>query len=408
MEKATNSVLKIRENNLCISCGTCAAGCPRAAISFVRARGMYLPVVSDACVDCGKCLVVCPSANMLEEAPQDLASYCLGEVREILCARATDEEALANSTSGGVVTTMVRQLLSEETYDSAFLLDGYQYDSLLSTTRFEEVPASSAGSRYLTVSHEHALRYILSNREERCIFVGTPCALVGILRTIHTQHLTRENYLLIGLFCDKTMHYGVVDYFRDLPEGAGREMTEMKFRSKEKVWPGKVKLTYADGESLILPSSARKNLKYYFVPERCLYCYDKLNRVADISVGDNYISANHDERGVSSVVVRTSQGADAWAACRDGFEWYEDSAAALLASQHIGEKRDALAYAAIKGLLQDIPVTKEQRKQYRAIMKKMELGRTPHPYRAVSRALKRAAFVGKWKRRVKKLLGQKV
>ena len=57
-----------------------------------------------------------------------------------------------------------------------------------------------------------------------------------------------------------------------------------------------------------MPKAARTDAKEYFTPERCLYCLDKLNQFADLSVGDNYTRRNAPKSGSSSVLVRTTRG----------------------------------------------------------------------------------------------------
>lgn len=43
-------------SDACISCGSCADGCPMSAIS----QGDSQYVISDACIDCGSCADTCP------------------------------------------------------------------------------------------------------------------------------------------------------------------------------------------------------------------------------------------------------------------------------------------------------------------------------------------------------------
>ena len=47
----------------CISCGTCAAGCPVEAIS--EGDGKYV-IDADACISCGTCAGECPVGAISE------------------------------------------------------------------------------------------------------------------------------------------------------------------------------------------------------------------------------------------------------------------------------------------------------------------------------------------------------
>lgn len=105
-----------------------------------------------------------------------------------------------------------------------------------------EQVTGSEKSRYISVSQEDVVRYMLAHREEKIIITGTSCAIQGISNVIRKFHLKRENYLLIGLFCDKLMTYHVWDYFNSIHDNEGI-LTELYFRDKEKNgWPGDLKL----------------------------------------------------------------------------------------------------------------------------------------------------------------------
>lgn len=172
----------------------------------------------------------------------------------------------------------------------------------LVTRRFTALDDLSAtpGSRYLTISHESAARYMIAHPDERIALVATPCAIQALCNTIELHHLDRERYLLTGLFCARTMHYGVAGYFSRHPRGKGRELRGLRFRTKRIAgWPGDLQREYADGSQLNLPYIERMRVKEYFMPERFLYCMDKLKRESDIAIGDNYIPANADELGAN-------------------------------------------------------------------------------------------------------------
>lgn len=287
---------------------------------------------------------------------------------------------------------MVLELLEQGEYTSAFLLEGYCYDDLLETKRFVKGDTldGTPKSRYLTVSHEQSVRYMSEHPDEKVILVATGCAVRGIINTINYRHLNRNNYLIIGLFCDKTMHYGVVDYFSAHTMNKGRILKDLHFRTKEAGgWPGDVRLVYTDGSYQDLPNTERMKVKDYFMPECCLYCFDKLNLNCDIAVGDNYIKANADKKGVGSIIIRTEPGEYLWNTyCKDTFNWHSDSAVELVRSQVLGSKQKNYEFACLKGICSG-NITHKGKKAYKTALKKIEIGKSKNVYNSVNRDIKR-------------------
>ena len=399
----------IKEANLCISCGVCAANCPKNCISYKLNNGMYLPEISNECIMCGKCAKVCPSINMEYDADNnEIENYVLGDYKSIICAKSRDLDLRKNSTSGGVVTQIVTELLKSGMYESAFLVDGYDYHKQVFTKRFAHGDdlTQSAGSRYLTVSHTEAVRYMLEHPDENVIIVATGCAVDAILKTVNVNKLNRDNYLIIGLFCDKTMHYGVIEYFDKHKDNNGKTVNNLYFRTKkDDKWPGNVRITYTDGSETALPSSARKNLKEYFVPDRCLYCLDKLNNMADISVGDNYIKKNADEFGVSSVIIRTNIGETAWNLCADKFDYHDDNLDEFLKSQLVTARSMNIDFGKLKGIYQvHEPASNQNVKAFNEIKRKMKIGNLSNNlYVAVTKDINRINKINKAKRLLSKI-----
>lgn len=321
MERAT--VSKTVEAGLCTGCGVCVGSCPRDCIGWHLRSGVYQPQIDrEACVGCGLCAAVCPGLGHSYTPAGDAVSTVTGPVLACFNAWSRDAQVRHVSASGGVVTTMVRSLLESGRYDSVFCLDSYDYGSQLQTHRHttaDLLPATPK-SRYLPVSHEEAVRYLLSNREERIILVATSCALRGLTAVIEQKKLNRENYLLIGLFCDKIFQHNVMSYWSDRYCG-GAPIRALHFKNKESGgWPGDMKFYPESGESFYRPLAERGEVKRYFMPERCLYCVDKLNAMADISLGDNYTQIASSEKGSNSVILRTERGMAAWEAARAALE----------------------------------------------------------------------------------------
>lgn len=325
MEQIT--VAKTVDSGLCTSCGVCKGICPKDCIRWRKQDGLYVPQINtEKCIHCGLCSAVCPGLGHTYHE-SGAVSAATGNVLACYNAWSRDPQLRHISASGGVVSTMVRALLAAKLYDSVFCLDTYDYHGLLTTKHFtaenylnDQNKIKTPKSRYLPVSHENALCYMRSNRKERIIIVATSCALRGIAAAIRKLNLNRENYLFIGLFCDKIFNYNVISYFEDY-FCQGNALTALHFKNKESGgWPGNMKFYPASGEPFYQPKAEREKAKAYFMPERCLYCVDKLNVQADISLGDNYTEMNSTEFGSNSVVLRTQRGIDAWNAALDCME----------------------------------------------------------------------------------------
>lgn len=342
-------------NNLCISCGICKAVCPKNCISCERHNGLYIPIIDKAaCVDCGRCYQVCPGKGFDYTRYDEPATgdFWEGDYQAIYSAATKDNTRLQNAVSGGVVTELVYNLLQDEEYQAAFLIQTHQYQNHMLETecvlKGDDLSVTQK-SRYLPVSQEKAVSYMLSHRDDKVVLVGTGCFVQGILNVIEAYKLNRDNYFIIGLFCDRTMTYDIVDYFSKHSALKGRELDSMYFRSKEVGgWPGGVRLETSKGEQVDLPNTERMKVKDYFHPERCLYCLDKLNKYADVSVGDNYTKENVDKRGSSSVIVRTDKGMRIWEQYASKFDWKESTIEKIRKSQHLHKRKDNISFAALK------------------------------------------------------------
>lgn len=342
--------------NLCTSCGVCKGICPQNCITYRLEHGMYLPAIDpEACVGCGLCAAVCPGLGHRYETAATAEETVTGPALAAYNAWTKDPELRHVSASGGVVSTIIRKLLEDNSYDGAFCLDSYDYRKQLKTRLYtaEEVAAcwthsGTPKSRYLPVSHENALAYMKANRDARLILVVTPCALRGLLAAIDRLKLKRENYLFIGLFCDKVFNYNVISYWQDRYCG-GNALAGLHFKNKESGgWPGDMKFFPDNGDAFYVPLSDRARMKAYFMPERCLYCVDKLNAFADLSAGDNYTGKDESELGSNSVIIRTSAGAEALAAAKDLLELREIEIGDIQQAQAIDLRLDNLYFGDLR------------------------------------------------------------
>ena len=323
-----NTVSLTAEKGLCCSCGVCKGICPKNCIEFRRENGIFLPVTDEnACVGCGLCAAVCPGLGHPYEEKDTAEATITGEYLECFNAWSRDAQTRHVSASGGVISTLIPELLRQGTYDGAFCLDSYDYRSQLKTRLYGQheweswADSNAPKSRYLPVSQEETVRTIRNHPEKKLIIVGTSCALRGIEAAIRKLSRNRENYLLIGLFCDKVFNYNAIAYWQDR-YCVGNALEKLHFKNKESGgWPGDMKFFPENADSFYVPLSERARMKRYFMPERCLYCVDKLNVLADISLGDNYTNTASSPLGSNSVMLRTQRGLEAWNAVREKLEY---------------------------------------------------------------------------------------
>lgn len=323
-----NTVALTVQENLCCGCGICKAVCPTGCITWGRKNGLYTPLINEErCVGCGRCASVCPGLGHSYTPRDSAVDTVTGTVLECHNAWAKDSGLRYISASGGVVSVLVQKLLESGAYDGAFCLDTYDYRQQLKTVLFTakdmeggRYQENAPKSRYLPVSHENAITYMREHREARLILIGSSCALRGLLAAMEALRLKRGQYLLIGLFCDTVFNYNVLRYFEDR-FADGKPLAALHFKNKESGgWPGDMKLFPQNGASFYVPLPERAKAKAYFMPERCLYCVDKLNVCADISLGDNYTQKDASAEGSNSVILRTEAGLKAWSMAREELE----------------------------------------------------------------------------------------
>jgi coenzyme F420 hydrogenase subunit beta len=346
------------KKNLCTSCGICKSICPKDCIDFIISGGQYVPHVDmKSCSNCGICSDICPGYKVdfhklyLQANQKEPENLYIGSSRECFIAEAKNNEIRDNGVSGGCITAIVKKLLDDNKYDIAFLVNSYKYDRFLETHPYgkNDLLTETGKSRYVPISHGNMIKYVLNNKDKRVIIVAVSCAVQGFLNVVSKFKLNRYNYLILGLFCDKTMSYNVFEYFRDYnkPKSA---LKNLYFRTKENGgWPGQVKLEYENGGIKFLPARERMILKDYFQLERCMYCIDKLNQFADISFGDNYTGKNSSKEGNNSVIIRTSKGGNVWKISESVLKTSQITIDEIYKSQHIAERMQNYKFARIKG-----------------------------------------------------------
>lgn len=358
-----NNTVSVTANwNLCVSCGACRGVCPKKCISWNRSNGMFNPILDEeGCISCGMCAQVCPGLEHeyehVDRVKGELA--LVGSCVKTCNANSKNRKLRHVSASGGVVSTLINRMLADNIYDVAFCVGDYNYETQVSSELVSKVKldfkieeSTLPKSRYIAVLHEEAISFIITNPDKKAILVGTSCAVRAFEKVIKIKNLNRDNYLLIGLFCDKIFNYNIFEYFSNHKVCGHRKLDLIHFKNKDSGgWPGNMKFIYSDGSYSFVNENERMKMKAYFMPERCLYCLDKLNVNADISVGDNFTDVASSKLGSNSVIIRTQRGMKIWEFISEEIDEYECDIEKIICAQDLKTRYGNYIFAKQKELL---------------------------------------------------------
>ncbi|MDX9701934.1 MAG: polysaccharide pyruvyl transferase family protein [Candidatus Auribacterota bacterium] len=305
--------------DLCLSCGICRAVCPHNAVTMTLHKAQFIPLIDTAaCTLCGVCLRMCPGFDIFPETFRNRQIDNI--VSQENCAAAytvfsKDDKIRYEGTSGGFITHLLCLLLQDNLYDAAFVLPFDTFDgkqAMLQPVADTAIILASAGSKYVPASVENIISALRHNKNTRYIIVGTSCQIDGIKQYINEFKLSDSNLFFCGILCHRTFNYNAIRFYEDMFRDKKNErLTSIRFRTKEQLgWPGGTKLTFSSGKEKIVGQNIRKECKKYFQLNRCLFCFNKFNRQADIACGDCYVPEDKNPKGSSNILIRTQKGMD--------------------------------------------------------------------------------------------------
>jgi coenzyme F420 hydrogenase subunit beta len=310
------NVGEVAKHHLCLCCGTCTAVCPTNAISLVETvNGLLIPEVNGAtCNSCGLCLKVCPGTHLEKRLLSTQTDPFKGNVISSYCGQALDKSILQNGQSGGVVTALLEHLLSSGSVNKVVVTQMPEDGSLRPiciAASDKETIRKSQGSKYCPAPLAAVAQKTIAQNGEKSAIVGISCHIHGLANA--QSHLGGPAPLRIGLVCDRMMTFGAIDFLIDKAGMNQKDVASLQFRSKKfNGWPGDVCVRMKDGKELCVANKHRGSIKDIYTPLRCRLCFDKMNILSDIVVGDAWgLSKDKDKEGFSAILVRTGKGRDA-------------------------------------------------------------------------------------------------
>lgn len=322
-----NTIEKVIKGGYCVGCGACAVA--SRDVKLHRSTFGELTAVGDLSGD--GLDQVCPFATSVDETTlaEELFPDALewdarvGRFEAIyIGATASDEDRLRSS-SGGVVTWLLSELLRKGEIDAVIhVRPNSSADSISTAYRYEisessEEVSQGVGSRYFPVEPSDVVRKVLAEGPRRYAFVGTPCAVKAMrLLCRSNSELAERIAFCIAIFCG---HMKSVAFSEMIGWQIGvepRNLRGVDFRVKRIEKSANnygVSVSHTDKEGRVTSTKPIpvKNIigmdwgLGYFKLRACDWCDDVAGEVGDFSAGDAWLpGVQEDGRGNSIFVSR--------------------------------------------------------------------------------------------------------
>ena len=319
MQRIKKTIEEVLNAGLCNGCGTCVGLCPNSAIYMSKTKEGYIPKLNrNECNQCGICFDVCPghSVNF-----RKLNSMIFGkEQKDILMGNyincyvghATDLNIRHNSTSGGIITSLLIFAIEEGIIDGALVTkmnDARPLEPEVFIARTKDEIISASKSKYCPVAANTVLKNIL-RENGRFAIVGLPCHIQGIRKAeMVNKKLAKKIVLHLGLVCNHTPTFSATAYLLQKMKLRKEEVKKIDYRGEG--WPGGMSIILANGKKNFVgqfnPFYWGYVFNSYFFPTRCILCNDKMCELSDISFGDAWHLSNS-KIGESIIVSRREIG----------------------------------------------------------------------------------------------------
>ena len=313
-----NITLATRDH--CTGCGACKAVCPKAAISFKPDQeGFPSPVIcQEECIHCGLCEKTCPALHSPE----------MNKIQDAYAFQIKDNDALKDSTSGGVFTALSREIFRRGGVVYGCVWDE-EYNAIVRKAENEEEMKPMRGSKYVWSWAGDTFPEIKAFLESGRIvmFTGLPCQVAGLKNYLKKEY---EQLYLVDFFCGGSPSpYAFQEYLKTITKDIPIDKLDFKLRDKEKKGVG-VHISYETPKGRVHQSYVRN--PYFFsyhtkVLHRppCYHCnYRYEQRVEDITMGDYWgVDQFHKEfdirAGVSALLINTDKGKELLNAVKEEF-----------------------------------------------------------------------------------------
>ncbi len=341
----------------CCQCGACLAACPTGALARRDALDGRFDIVwnGEMCINCGRCASVCPAPDL---PLRRWTENSWGAVESCWLGHSVDGERRIESSSGGVIRTLIESAVESGLVHEAYCL---LEDDESPWVRGGYLPAGFPVSRLANSTYRPVP--FLENLEElrrsggKLVVAGTNCQLMAVEKFYSGVDL---ELLRIGILCKQQKDLRFTRFIRRRlglsPDGKDR----VSYRGDG--WPGKMT---ARGRSIEWADAAALPFgRGLWTLPACRYCANAMGERADITVADpwNIVRAADSGGGLSLIVVHTGRGR----------ELLESSAGAIgLESVGVDAVRRSIDWPSLSRKIENVSIRASKR---RSLSQRLRIG----------------------------------
>jgi coenzyme F420 hydrogenase subunit beta len=317
-----STIGKVVESGACVGCGACSIITDRKIPVAVNSYGVWQAdpsgsLHSQRALGSRVCPFADESPNETQIASREFGGLALdpdiGRYLDAFAAQVNDDDYLAGSSSGGLTSWLLQQLLERDLIDGAIHVGSDSKDGLFSyvVSHSREELASRRKSVYYSTSMADAILEIRGNGK-RYALVGVPCFITaGRLLALNDEELDSQLSFFVGLVCG---HLKSAAFAKLLAWQLGvfpEELAAVDFRVKNLArdagsYDFAAQNSAGDSRSAPTASLLGGNWGHgLFQLDACNYCDDVFAETADIVFGDAWLPEFvSDWRGHNIVVTR--------------------------------------------------------------------------------------------------------
>lgn len=237
----------------------------------------------------------------------------IGYYEDLYVSHVQNLEQRKNSTSGGIITFIAKQLLISDMIDYVVHVkknDASDVDALFVygvSDSIEEIDKNTK-SRYYPVEMSIVIERVKA-KPGRYLVIGLPCFIKGVKRLAEVDSIIKERVsFTIGLVCGHLKSKSLAELYAVQCGIAPNKIENIDFRIKNDTGKAIMYSVLIDGDG----KSVKKKWKDFYGADwghnffrysACDYCDDVFAETADITVGDAWLDEYIDDSLGNSVVV---------------------------------------------------------------------------------------------------------